>query len=125
MQKSLDILALIFYFGLIYWLSDQSKLPTPGWFENEDKLHHFMAYFVMGVLAWRAFLHSGLPREYLIWIPLSIPSLYGVLDEWHQSFVIGRQVSAYDWLADTIGGGLATAACFMYEKLRMNLSKNI
>ena len=37
-------------------------------------------------------------------------SLYGVLDEFHQSFVPGRQVSVLDWAADTIGAVIGCAA---------------
>jgi VanZ family protein len=28
---------------------------------------------------------------------------YGALDEWHQSFVPGRELSAGDWVADSTG----------------------
>ena len=40
-------------------------------------------------------------------------ALYGLTDEWHQSFVPGREVSALDWLADLCGvtlGYLAASA---------------
>jgi VanZ family protein len=33
-------------------------------------------------------------------------SLYGISDEWHQSFVMGRYFDIGDWLADTSGAGL-------------------
>ncbi len=36
-----------------------------------------------------------------------IVSAFGVTDEWHQSFVPGRDCDVFDWLADTLGAALA------------------
>ncbi|MGD0960377.1 MAG: VanZ family protein [Methylomonas sp.] len=121
MRNSLDVLVLILYCGLIFWLSDQSVLPTPKLFENEDKLHHFAAYGVMGVCAWRTFRHLPLSRRLIFWLSFGYCSLYGVSDEWHQSFVIGRNSSAYDWLADAIGGFLG---CWAYHARAKQFIKN-
>lgn len=111
MTKKFDILLLPLYCGFIYWLSDQSKLPSPDLFRYEDKLEHFLAYFVMGVCAWRAFRHLPLHPKLLMWLCMVFCSLYGVSDEWHQSFVAGRTPSVLDWLADTLGGVAAAIAC--------------
>ena len=77
MRKQLDFLALILYCLFIFWLSDQSTLPTPDLFENEDKLHHFLAYYVMGVFAWRAFSHWPYRRELVFLASFCFCSLYG------------------------------------------------
>ena len=106
-QLTLDGAALLGYCGFIFWLSDQSRLPTPQLFSAEDKLHHFLAYFVMCVAAWRFFRHWCSNRLMLMIISLVFCSLYGISDEWHQSFVPGRQASVLDWLADTAGGLIA------------------
>lgn len=37
------------------------------------------------------------------WTVIAIGIIYGVSDEWHQSFVPGRNPSAADLLADTMG----------------------
>lgn len=116
MMKQLDFLALALYCGFIYWLSDQSKLPVPNLFENEDKLQHFLAYFVMAVFAWRAFAHLPLRRKFVILASFSFCSLYGISDEWHQSFVIGRNSSALDWLADSLGGLIGSASGYWCVK---------
>jgi VanZ family protein len=116
MKKPLAYSALFFYCILIFWLSDQSNLPAPDYFQNEDKLHHLIAYFVMGLFAWRFFLML-IPRRELIWIAtVFFCSVYGISDEWHQSFVIGRNSDAIDWLADTTGGLLAGLICYFYHK---------
>ena len=111
--KLLDGLALVAYCGLIFWLSDQEKLPMPQVFNFQDKLMHFAAYFVMGCFSWRAFRHLGLERLHLAFVSLQFCSAYGVSDEWHQSFVPGRESSALDWLADSLGGAVAMAAALI------------
>lgn len=123
MQKHLDIFALVSYCGLIYWLSDQSRLPNPIQFEDVDKVQHFAAYFVMGLFAWRALAHWALPRNMLLWLSCGFCSVYGVTDEWHQSFVIGRDASSLDWLADTTGGLIAGVSYYLYSR-KIALSTN-
>jgi VanZ family protein len=115
LNKILDFSALLLYCGLIYWLSAQQSLPTPDWFEFEDKLHHFGAYFVMGLLAWRSFRHPVKSPIILALISILFCSLYGFSDEWHQSFVEGRSSDVFDWVADTLG---ASAGVFLLHKLR-------
>jgi VanZ family protein len=107
--KLIDTLLLAGYCAFIYWLSAHSSLKPPFDFGilYQDKLYHAGAYFIMGVLAWRNFKyfigHSGV----LVLASIGFCSLYGVTDEWHQSFVIGRSPDAMDWLADTAGASLA------------------
>jgi VanZ family protein len=107
MIKLFDFVALITYCGLIYWLSDQPTLPMPMLFPHQDKLHHAIAYFIMAVLTWRN-LKPIIKRPYLlIFLSVFFCSLYGLSDEWHQSFVEGRHADIIDWLADTVGALLA------------------
>jgi VanZ family protein len=115
MIRILDFSGLLFYCGFIYWLSDQSSLPTPSLFEHQDKLFHFSAYFVLGLLAWRSFKYPITTPIILALVSIIFCSLYGVSDEWHQSFVIGRSSDVLDWLADTSG---ASAGVFLLHTLR-------
>jgi VanZ family protein len=115
MVRVLDFLGLAFYCALIYWLSDQESLPTPNLFENQDKLIHFGAYFVMGLFAWRSFRHLIKSPVQLALLSIVFCSLYGISDEWHQSFVTGRCSDVADWLADTSG---AIAGVFLLHKLK-------
>ena len=107
MTKILDFRFLILYCLFIYWLSDQSSLPAPMWFDYQDKLYHAGAYFVMGLLAWHGFKNQVSSPIILALLSLSFCSLYGLSDEWHQSFVVGRDSDSADWLADTLGSALA------------------
>ena len=94
----------LLYCGLIFFISHQPQLPdTPG----GDKLAHVLAYLVMGGLFFRA--GAGATRwtpRVVFGIATILAALYGVSDEWHQSFVPGRDPSVADVLADTVGGAL-------------------
>jgi VanZ family protein len=103
----IDFSLLFLYCSFIYWLSDQSALPTRYWFAHQDKVMHAGAYFIMAVLTWRSFIHYLKQPYALAIISLVFCSLYGGLDEWHQSFIPGRTPDMGDWIADTIGAAIA------------------
>ena len=107
MIKISDVTLLFLYCLLIYWLSAQATLPVPHIWTFQDKILHAGAYFIMAVLAWRSFRHLRTRRIILALLSVSFCSLYGLSDEWHQSFVVGRYSDVADWIADTIGAGLA------------------
>ncbi|MCK9607624.1 MAG: VanZ family protein [Methylomonas sp.] len=110
MIKILDWIALLAYCGLIFWLSNQETIPLPPVFEFQDKLMHFGAYFVMAAFSWRAFRHQGLTRNKLALAAWLFCCVYGLSDEWHQSFVPGRTTSGWDWLADSLGAATTALA---------------
>lgn len=89
----------------------QSSFPTAGqlpqW-PGLDKILHMAAYALLGFLFFRA-LASGRPsKNHNILLILSIlfSGLYGLGDEFHQSFVSGRVAETADALADLAGGFL-------------------
>ncbi len=107
MFRFIDYFALTAFCSLIFWLSNQPSLPVPFVFEFQDKIHHMTAYFIMGVFAWRSFRHSFSKVSQLEFLTVIFCSLYGLSDEWHQSFVVGRSSEVLDWIADTFGAGMA------------------
>ena len=121
MIKILDFTFLVLYCLFIYWLSDQSSLPAPMWFAYQDKLYHAGAYFVMGLLAWHGFKHRVSSPIILGLLSIAFCSLYGLSDEWHQSFVVGRDSDSADWLADTVGSALAVG--LLYQRRAVELRK--
>jgi VanZ family protein len=103
---------LIAYCGLIFVLSSQSRLPMPMLFSAEDKLIHAIAYALMALLAWISFSRERRPLIIIFIVSVVFCSLYGLSDEWHQSFVPGRDASLGDWLADTTGAVLMATVIF-------------
>lgn len=66
---------------------------------------HFVGYALLGALALRGFARArwgGVANAPAAWAVV-VSSAYGITDEFHQSFVPGRQASVEDWVADTLG----------------------
>ena len=90
--------------------SDTSAVPSA----IPDKAVHFAVYALLGVLLLRAV--AGGRRSGVTWsgvlVSIVIATLYGITDEWHQSFVPNRTPDAMDVVADFLGataGGVITA----------------
>ena len=94
------------YSGIIFWVSSWQNLKAPLETYGFDKIVHGLEYLLFGLLLARALLHSysRFNRSTLVTLVLVCSFLYGLSDEYHQSFVIGRTADAFDLLADTIGG---------------------
>ena len=86
----------------------QSSYPSP---ENIpslpyiDKILHFVAHAILGVLFFRAFRTQRFKENINLVIVLSIlsSSLFGFSDEVHQYFVPYRNVDIMDFFADVMG----------------------
>jgi len=109
------LLASLVYCGLIFYASSRSTLPTPNVFSGQDKVIHATAYAVMAVLFWHAAMQRCAVRL-LPWLVVAVCAAYGISDEWHQSFVPGRDASVWDWLADVSGAMAASMLLFRYYK---------
>ncbi len=107
-------MSLLSYCALIYYLSDQTVLPVPHFFNMQDKLIHASAYAVMAWLFWHV-VHGLMSLNLLVVTTILFCSLYGISDEWHQSFIDGRQADVYDWLADSLGALLLTLTLWKRE----------
>lgn len=91
--------------GTIFFLSHQSgdnlNLPT---FVGADKLMHMIAYGTLAVTVLWFLGKKGLDRpRFTVAGTVLFCLLYGVSDEFHQSFIPLRSVSVFDLLADTAG----------------------
>lgn len=71
---------------------------------------HLLLYGVLAVLLLIAFDRSARPARSAVVAAIVIAALYGVSDEFHQSFVPGRNASAFDLAINTIGASIAAVA---------------
>ena len=96
---------VVAYCGLIFALSSlpSEDIPLPPLLWQADKLLHALEFgFLSLLVSWAL----GVGRFRRALIALLFASAYGLTDEFHQSFVLGRSASWLDWLADTAGAAL-------------------
>jgi len=117
MLFGLRILPMFLVMGGIFFFSHQPgdalRLPLiPG----IDKIAHMVVYGLLAVtLLW--LLGTG-KREHVAGAALKtviVCLLYGMSDEWHQSFIPYRSVSVFDLLAD-LAGSMLVAAIWLRSK---------
>jgi VanZ family protein len=86
--------------AVLFLLSEARPDPEAAWMSVNDKVVHLGLYTILGAtLAWgEHWVARRLPL-----LLLFLGGTYGALDEWHQSFVPGRDPSYGDVLADTAG----------------------
>ncbi len=108
-------LLTIAYAATIFLVSskDTSKVPL---FPHVDKVIHGIEFGILSTLiCWSISSgHIGAKSIYRIVLPITLASIYGATDEYHQSFTPHRSVEFLDWVADTTG---ATIACFTWQAL--------
>lgn len=100
--------------ALILMVAIATLSHQPGWptvvVGYPDWVLHATAYAALAGAVWYGF-HGRvrLPRGARTrWAAaLVVTSLYGVFDEWHQSFIPGRHAAFGDWVADTVGAVVA------------------
>lgn len=108
-------IATIAYMGLIFLLSSLHGMRLPKIPENSDKLIHMAVYVPLGFLLCMALVMSGL-RRYGFVIALILTIIYGMTDEFHQSFVPGRHASFGDVIADSVGALLGCLGVSFIKK---------
>jgi VanZ family protein len=110
--------------GVIFYLSSQPSIDTPSLFPGQDKLFHMIAFGVLGFL-----LMGGMKttsngyRTGQVWFVVVLVVLYGLLDEFHQYFVPGRNADIFDVLADAAGALLGAWAMYYLVKILVKSSR--
>ncbi len=106
---------VIVYMAVIFAGSSASKLPDlPSGIS--DKMAHAGEYAVLGLvlvraLAGRRWLAVPAPRALAA---VALAALYGISDEFHQSFVPHRDVEVGDVIADTVGASASVGALWLW-----------
>lgn len=93
------------YAGLIFAISSYSLMLPPGLPSFSDKVIHFIEYAIFGALLARSYLNarSNNYRQHFVIMAFLTGVLWGLLDEFHQSFVPLREFEYLDLLSDAVG----------------------
>lgn len=105
--KTFVYLPLVLYWITIFILTTIPADVIPQFFNAQDKLEHFGAYFVLAILLNLALYFqkrfSMIAGKSFLFTALFVAG-YGAIDELHQLFIPGRVCDFFDWTSDTIGG---------------------
>lgn len=117
MSRYALLLPALAWAGVIFGLSSMSSPPAPKTFDAMSALAHVFVYAVLAFLltlwARRAFSGSRLATVLLgVWVACV---LYGISDEWHQSFVSGRHATAMDVGFDAIGAAIGLGGWYALQ----------
>jgi len=94
--------------GVIYFFSAQPDLSSGLGFLDLvlRKVVHFAEYALLCVLGWRA-LRTRTSAGRAVVLAFVISSAYAATDEFHQTFVEGRNGTPVDWAIDSAGAAAA------------------
>jgi len=116
-KKLITITPIVLYWPAVFIAS---HIPFPQWAVQTkvtDKSLHYFAYLILVFLLWFAVnpWKKANWRKPAAWWVLFVVVLYGVLDEWLQSFV-GRNVDIKDFFASLTGSitGLVLLSIFPF-----------
>ncbi|WP_221029209.1 VanZ family protein [Actomonas aquatica] len=103
---------------MVFFASGRGSVAAPD-IVNIDKLTHFAVFGLLATLVART-----QPRRRW-WLGLVVASLYGMADEFRQSFTPGRSVEVADWVADTLGAAVAVTVYARWTFYRQVLERNL
>ena len=97
------------WMGVIFFLSAQPTLPViiPSPVNLQSILGHTVAYAVLAFLIGNAFHAAGVRHPWAFAVLVS--ALYGISDEFHQSFVPNRTPDLFDVATDIVGAAIGVA----------------
>jgi VanZ family protein len=107
--------------AFIFWLSSR---PSPEELKMlpifaKLKLVHIIEYGFLYFLFWWALIKTTTFKWYEIFaLALGLTVIYGLTDEFHQIYVVGRTARLADVVADGVGGLLAQGIILIIGKFR-------
>ncbi len=108
--------------AVIFILSAQQTLPSPSspaaTFLMEQG-GHLLEYAILAALCFRAVTQTFPNRQPALWA-LAITALYALSDEWHQSFVPGRDAEVMDLVIDFLGALLGLSVRHLWMRRGRN-----
>ncbi len=119
-------LTAVVWMGLIFYLSSIPSFPvdlTDEGYDITSSIVHVVIYFVLAWLFIAALRSSGVRAGRAFFGGFLLAIVYGATDEWHQSFVIGREAHLSDWLLD-VAGAYIILSFYTYRHRRKNQLKS-
>ena len=110
---------VILYCCMIFVVSSIPGNEIPSAVSVSDKLIHMTEYAILALLVARAYSQAS-QRQWGIFcwvVVIAFVAFYGITDEFHQSFVLGRSSDLHDWFADLTGGGIGAAVYLFWKRL--------
>ena len=107
-----------FILPLLKWVFPHESMPSLlFWHKVIRKAAHVFVYFVLSLLLYRS-VRGDRAGWQLRWalVAVTIAACYAFVDEGHQFFVPGRNVSLRDVLLDTCSAGLAQMAMLWFPR---------
>lgn len=98
--------------AMVILASQRPRLASPD-ITHIDKVTHFSVYGLLATLVCR--LGAGKRGAIVAWV---VVALFGITDEWHQSFIPGRSSDVADWIADISGAAVAVGAYTFWTAYR-------
>lgn len=109
----------IVWMAVIFYLSSRTGSDLQGMFPFLDSFNfgHLIAYFILSLLFyWALQTKTGRRKLDVRLIAVGLSLLYGLTDEWHQSFVPSRTPDPMDILNDVIGASAAMLVVTWYSR---------
>lgn len=105
----------ITFISLLIGITVLSLIPPSSGIElgPYDKLNHLMAYYILSL---NLGLLSLSVKKWIIGALMCV--LYGVLIEFFQGFVPGRDPSAFDAVVNALGIGLGMLSIVLFQQFR-------
>lgn len=115
--RGLAALGALVWMGLIFYWSSFPSGKMPMHFPWEDKLYHAVVFGILAIFYLAAMRpdEQGLERRQALLAGV-LAGLYGLTDEYHQSFVPTRVMDFYDMLADLFGGVLFAYGAWIFMR---------
>lgn len=121
LTRSIHFVPMIVVMGTIFLLSHQpaAELPLPT-IPGLDKLAHGIVYAGLAAATLNAVSREALQlKPQLTGVLVVVFCLaYGLTDEYHQTFIPGREASLGDLAADAIGAAILVYVWFRFIRLR-------
>ena len=111
-------LPVIFWAAVIFTFSSLTTSKTSEFYWQDflvKKTAHLVEYAILFTLLYRGFKNSTFPsKQRIVLLAFLLVVLYAASDEYHQTFISGREGTLRDVIIDTFGATLAYLAIWRY-----------